>query len=51
LLVQKGARIDARDSEGRTAAVFAEGAYLAGNPPERKSGTVALLQKLSAPPQ
>jgi ankyrin repeat protein len=51
LLVQKGARLDAKDSEGRTPSVFAEGAYLAGNPPERKSSTVALLQKLSASPQ
>jgi ankyrin repeat protein len=50
-LVQKGARLDAKDSEGRTPAVFAEGAYLAGNPPERKSSTVALLQKLSTSPQ
>ncbi len=48
-LVQKGARLDAKDSEGRTPAVFAEGAFLAGNPPERKSSTVALLQRLSSP--
>jgi ankyrin repeat protein len=47
LLVQKGAKLDAKDSEGRTAAVFAEGAFLAGNPAERKSSTVALLQKLA----
>ncbi len=51
LLVQKGARLDAKDSEGRTPAVFAEGAFLAGNPPEKRSSTVALLQKLSASPQ
>jgi ankyrin len=51
LLVQKGAKLDAKDSEGRTPAVFAEGAYLAGNPPERRSSTVALLQKLSTSPQ
>jgi ankyrin repeat protein len=50
-LVQKGAKLDAKDSEGRTPAVFAEGAYLAGNPPEKKSSTVALLQKLSTSPQ
>jgi len=49
LLVQKGAKLDAKDSEGRTPAAFAEGAYVAGNPPERKSSTVALLQKLSTP--
>ena len=48
-LIQKGAKLDAKDSEGRTPAAFAEGAFLAGNPPERKSSTVALLQKLSAP--
>ena len=50
-LVQKGAKLDAKDSEGRTPAVFAEGAYLAGNPPERKSSTVALLQTLATTPQ
>ena len=50
-LVQKGAKLDAKDSEGRTPTVFAEGAYLAGNPPERKSSTVALLQKLATTPQ
>ncbi|MCU1335726.1 MAG: hypothetical protein JWO19_1307 [Bryobacterales bacterium] len=50
-LVQKGGRVDAKDSEGRTPAVFAEGAYLAGNPPEKKSSTVALLQKLATSPQ
>lgn len=49
LLVQKGAGLDAKDAEGRTPSVFAEGAYLAGNPPERKSSTLALLQKLSTP--
>jgi ankyrin repeat protein len=49
LLVQKGARLDVKDSEGRTPAVLAEGAYLAGNPPERKPSTVALFQKLSTP--
>ena len=50
-LVQKGAKLNAKDSEGRTPTVFAEGAYLAGNPPERKSSTVALLQKLATTPQ
>jgi ankyrin repeat protein len=51
LLVQKGARLDAKDSEGRTALAFAEGTYVAGNPPERRASTVALLQKLAASPQ
>jgi ankyrin len=51
ILVQKGAKLDAKDSEGRTPAVFAEGAFLAGNPPEKRSSTLALLQKLSASPQ
>jgi cytohesin len=50
-LVRKGARLDAKDSEGRTPAVFAEGAYLAGNPPERKPSTAALLQKLATSSQ
>jgi ankyrin repeat protein len=47
-LMQKGAKLDAKDSEGRTPMTLAEGAYLAGNPPERRSTTIAVLQKFAA---
>ena len=47
-LVQKGARLDVKDNEGRTPMVWAEGVFLATNPPERKPSTVALLEKLGA---
>jgi len=51
-LVQKGAKLDAKDKDGRTPAALAEGAYLAGNPPEKRSCTLALIQKLAtATPQ
>ena len=48
-LVQKGAKLDAKDKEGRTPATLAEGTYLAGNPPEKRSSTLALIQKLATP--
>ncbi|MBV9398749.1 MAG: ankyrin repeat domain-containing protein [Bryobacterales bacterium] len=47
-LVDRGARLDIKDNEGRTPMVWAEGVFLATNPPERKPSTVALLQKLGA---
>jgi ankyrin repeat protein len=51
-LVEKGAKLDAKDKDGRTPATLAEGAYLAGNPPEKRSSTLALIQKLAtATPQ
>jgi ankyrin repeat protein len=46
-LVQNGARLDVKDNEGRTPMVWAEGVFLATNPPERKPSTVALLEKLT----
>ena len=46
-LLQKGARLDVKDNEGRTPMVWAEGVFLATNPPERKPSTVALLEKLT----
>jgi ankyrin repeat protein len=46
LLVDKGARIDLKDKEGRTLMNWAEGVFLETNPPERKPSTIALLEKL-----
>jgi ankyrin repeat protein len=45
-LAQQGARLDAKDSQGRTPANYAEGVRLSG-PPEPKPQTVALLRDLS----
>jgi ankyrin repeat protein len=47
-LASKGARLDIKDGQGRTALAYAEGLYVAGKPPERKATTVALLQSLHA---
>jgi ankyrin repeat protein len=46
-LVSKGARLDVKDKEGRTPAVWAEGVFLATNAPQRKPSTIALIEKLS----
>ena len=48
LLAEKGAKLDAKDSQGRTPMTFAEGVFLALQPPSRKPTTIALLQKLMA---
>jgi ankyrin repeat protein len=45
-LAEKGAQLDVRDSQGRTPAIFAEGVFLALQPPSRKPATMALLQDL-----
>jgi ankyrin repeat protein len=45
-LVQKGARLDVKDKEGRTPISWAEGVFLAAVGAERKPSTIALLQKL-----
>ena len=45
-LVEKGARLDVKDKEGRTPMVWAEGVFLATNSPQRKPSTIALIEKL-----
>jgi len=45
-LVEKGARLDARDNEGRTALTWAEGVFLATHSPEPKPTSIALIRAL-----
>ncbi len=45
-LVQRGAKLDVKDNEGRTPLVWAGGVFLATNPPEEKPSTMALIKKL-----
>jgi uncharacterized protein len=47
ILADHGAKIDAKDKEGRTPMVFAKGIFLAVRPPVAKPEAIALLQKLS----
>ena len=47
-LVKQGARLDVKDSEGRTPLVWAQGVFLATNAPHEKPGTMALIKKLMA---
>jgi ankyrin repeat protein len=47
-LVSKGARVDVKDREGRTALRWAEGVFLAAVGAERKPKTIALLEQLGA---
>lgn len=48
-LVSKGAKLDARDNEGRTALAWAEGVFLATHPARSKPSSIALLKKLMNP--
>jgi uncharacterized protein len=48
LLVQRGARLDIKDKEGRTPLRWAEGVFLAAVGAERKPATIALLERLMA---
>jgi ankyrin repeat protein len=50
LLVKRGARLDVKDKEGRTALRWAEGVFLAAVGAEKKPTTIALLEKLGAKP-
>lgn len=47
-LVEQGADLDAVDKEKRTPLVWAQGVFLATHPPEKKPGTIALIQELQA---
>jgi uncharacterized protein len=46
LLADHGAKLDVKDSQGRTPTTYAEGVFLAVQPPVRKPSTLALLEKL-----
>jgi len=50
LLVKRGARVDVKDREGRTALRWAEGVFLAAVGAEKKPATIALLETLGAKP-
>ncbi len=45
-LVEKGARLDVADKQGRTPMTWAKGVFLATHPPEAKPRTIALLTQL-----
>jgi ankyrin repeat protein len=45
-LVEKGAKTDTADKQGRTAMAWAKGVFLATHPPEAKPRTIALLEQL-----
>jgi ankyrin len=51
LLVQRGARLDIQDKEGRTPLRWAEGVFLAAVGAERKPATIELLERLIAESQ
>jgi ankyrin repeat protein len=50
LLAEHGATLDLKDKQGRTPMTFAEGVFLAVQPPVRKPSTIALLQQLMGKP-
>jgi uncharacterized protein len=45
-LALKGAKVDAKDKESRTPLTFAEGVFLAVNPPSTHPSTIALIKRL-----
>jgi ankyrin repeat protein len=47
-LVERGARLDVADNEGRTPMTWAEGVFLATHPARPKPATIALLEELGA---
>lgn len=49
-LVEKGAKLDVKDKEGRTPLTWAEGVFLATHPGKPKPSSIALIQKLMAKP-
>jgi ankyrin len=46
-LASQGARLDAKDKEGRTPLTWAEGVFLATHPARPKPGSIALLKNLA----
>ena len=46
-LVSKGAKLDIKDAEGRTAMTWAEGVFLATNPAQAKASSIKLLTELA----
>ena len=46
LLAEHGSRLDVKDKQNRTPMTFAEGVFLAVQPPVRKPTTIALLEQL-----
>jgi ankyrin repeat protein len=46
LLADNGAKLDVKDKQGRSAMTFAEGVFLAVNPPVNRPATIALLKQL-----
>ena len=47
-LVEKGAKLDVADKEGRTPMTWAEGVFLATHPAKPKPSSIALIKKLMA---
>jgi ankyrin repeat protein len=47
-LVEKGAKLDVKDKEGRTPLTWAEGVFLATHPAAPKRSSIALLKELGA---
>ena len=47
-LVDKGAKLDVKDAEGRTPLAWAEGVFLATHPGKAKPSSMALIKKLMA---
>ena len=50
ILADHGAKLDAKDNEGRTPMMFAQGIFLAVRPPEAKPEAMALLQQFVRSP-
>ena len=48
LLYEHGAKLDVKDKQGRTPMTYAEGVFLAVQPPVSKPSTIALLKELMA---
>ena len=49
-LASLGAKLDAKDKEGRTPMVWAEGVFLATIPAKPKPSSIALIKQLMAAP-